>query len=82
MSKSPVATTLRVYGALMGRATVRRVWAALTVSPNDSTRQLAGKLGMSYGDVGKAIKILRDAGYIQVDGARARRVLVPLYTHQ
>lgn len=81
MPRTPVATTLRVYGALMGRAVVRRVWAALTISPNASTRELAKQLGISYGDVGKAVKILRDAGYVQVDGARARRVLIPLYTN-
>jgi DNA-binding transcriptional MocR family regulator len=79
MTPTPVETTLYAYGEPIGRAFVRRVWAAVTRTPNASLRELADSLGAQFGNVSRAIKVLRDAGYITIEGERARRVLIPFY---
>jgi DNA-binding MarR family transcriptional regulator len=64
--------------------TTRRVWAALTATPDASIRELATRLGIAISTVASHRRRLREAGYIAFEdgGVRATRVLVPLYVQQ
>lgn len=69
----------RRYGTHVTFANARRVWAAVTRRPTATVRELADDAGLPFGTVGAALRMLRDAGYIEFDPCtgRARRVLVP-----
>jgi predicted transcriptional regulator len=73
-------TALPCYGqSYPSVGTLRRVWAAVTHTPCASVRELATRLDMAHGHVSRALRLLRDAGYIAfADRAcRARTVIVP-----
>lgn len=67
------------YGHHVTLRNARRVWAAVTAHPQATVRELGGELGMPFGTVAAALRLLRDAGYVEFDAAsaRARRVLIP-----
>lgn len=67
------------YGIHVTARTARRVWAAVTQDPQATARELGGELGMPFGLVAAALRMLRDAGYIEFDAAsvRARRIVTP-----
>jgi DNA-binding transcriptional ArsR family regulator len=58
---------------------MRRVWAAVTRTPCATVRQLGAQIGMPYGSVSVALRLLRDAGYVHFEdrAGRARTVIVP-----
>lgn len=81
MTPTPVATTFYTRdGTSVGRALVRRVWAALTQTPGSSGRELSERLSISRRSAYNALTVLCDAGYITTSGKRAWRVLIPFYT--
>ncbi len=67
------------YGNPIAVATVRRVWAALTRSPQAHVGALAKQIGLSPATVRCALKALKVAGYVDwepgVHGART--IIVP-----
>lgn len=62
-----------------GLNTMRRVWAAISRTPQATIRELADELGMSYGHVSDTLAKL---GYVEhpYGSARARTVDVRLHT--
>lgn len=61
---------------------LRRVWATVTRDPQIRVRTLAEQLGYrSWSDVSVALRVLRDAGYIDFEsgmsGCGARTVIIP-----
>lgn len=58
---------------------VRRVWSAVTETPCAPTRQLGERLGLSYSYCAAALRLLRDAGYIEFElgSFGGRKVVVP-----
>jgi hypothetical protein len=82
MPAHPSPTALRRYdGKAVPLAVVRAVWAAVTASPQASTRELAQACGIAYSRSGDALRILCEAGYIahRAGASRARVVIVGLY---
>jgi DNA-binding transcriptional ArsR family regulator len=73
----PLIKPVPVYTALDN---TRLVWAALTSDPQITTRRLAKRLCLAYTTVARHIRILKEAGYVEEDGRRARRVIVPMYS--
>lgn len=74
------ATTIPVFGRLLNVHAIRNVWAAITHDPQATVRELADQLDMAFGDVQRAMMVLRDAGYVEQTvprAARARRIVVP-----
>jgi len=67
------------YGRPISARNVRRVWAAVTLKPQASCRELGRLLRMQHSNVARALKVLRDAGYVEqpTRSARARRIVVP-----
>lgn len=68
------------YGCYVSDHLVRRVWAVLTNEPQITVRDLAGRLGCrTWAGVAIALKVLRDAGYIEFEKGteRARTIVVP-----
>lgn len=67
------------YGSHMTLARIRAVWAAVTIRPTTSVRELADALGMPRVNVGASLRLLRDAGYIQFasHSQRARTIVIP-----
>ena len=71
------------YGAHVSERTVRRVWAIVSREPQITTRRLAQQLGYgSTAGMSVALRILRDAGYIDFEAKteRARTILIPFIT--
>lgn len=60
-------------------ATIRRVWAAVTQEPCANHHRLAALVNRSPSTVHAALGTLRRLGYIEIDGSRARRVIVGLH---
>jgi DNA-binding MarR family transcriptional regulator len=58
---------------------VRRVWAAVSMTPQATLRELMPVTGLAQGTIGMALRHLQSLGYIDFDPrvARARTVLVP-----
>lgn len=67
------------YGMEVSDTLIRRVWAAVTRTPQASVRELAGELEMGFGTVATALRFLRDCGYIrhQHRACRARTIVIP-----
>lgn len=63
-------------------ARVRRVWAAVSETPNATVRELGATLDLSPVAVGAALQVLRMAGYIDFAprSGRARTIIVPFVT--
>lgn len=63
---------------------VRRVWQAVTREPQSSTRALGRQLNIAHNRVGAALRMLKDAGYIDfpTGAERARSILIPFYTQE
>lgn len=59
-------------------ATAGRVWAMVTANPHASVRELAAERNIAYTTAAAALRELHAAGYVVNEGARARRVVVPL----
>jgi predicted transcriptional regulator len=74
----PVPRVLPLRRALRP-ATVRKVWAAVTRTPNASMRELACRLDLCPDTVCVAIQTLHVIGYITYEPGTvgARRVLIP-----
>jgi DNA-binding transcriptional MocR family regulator len=72
------------YGNHLSTRNVRRVWAAITATPYASQRELAQALRISHGAVSSALRLLKDAGYIQFPkcASRAVEVLVPFVVQE
>lgn len=72
--------TQRHYGSAPGPAVIRRVWAIVTAEPDRNGRLIAIDLHLPYSSVYAALRILRDAGYIDYADhqlGQRRRILVP-----
>ena len=70
------------YGRYVSEALLRRVWAAVTKEPQIRVRPLAAQLGYrSCSDVSIALRVLRDAGYIDFADRSigTRQIIVPFY---
>lgn len=59
---------------------VRDVWALVSRSPQLGMGAIGQKLGVSSSQVARALRFLRDAGYIDYEdrATATRRILVPL----
>lgn len=74
--------TSRMSKRYYGHATtqdIRRVWAAVSAAPQSTLRELASTLGMHFSGVGAALRLLKDAGYIDFPKGtdHARTILIP-----
>lgn len=69
----------RQYGRNVGREKVRQVWAEVTKTPQAGVREIGERLGLGYGSVATALRILQRAGYIEFSPGShsARTVVVP-----
>lgn len=67
---------------ILSPSTVRRVWIALTATPQASYRDLSVQLDMPVSTIHYAIVRLRDAGYLAFEkyGHHNRTIIVPLHT--
>lgn len=67
------------FGTHLTTRNIRRVWAAVTARPHASKRELAYRLGLSYGAVAGALRLLNESGYIQFskNTKRAITILIP-----
>ena len=72
------------YGNHLGLRNVRRVWAAISIAPHASRRELATTLNLSYGAISGALGLLKDAGYIRFPkyASRAIEIVIPFYVTQ
>jgi len=68
------------YGANISKETVRAVWAAVSLDPRVSVRELSRQLHVGCSTVAKSLLILKRVGVIRYvrHHSRARRVVVPL----
>ena len=73
--------TARRYHNHVTPAVARRVWAAVTRDPNATVVRLAADAGTTFSIAGAALRLLRDAGYIDFSprSIRARRIIMPFY---
>jgi hypothetical protein len=63
-------------------ASLRKVWAIVTLMPCAATYNIGALAGIrSVAEVGAALRVLRDMGYVEFEDrtARARRVVVPMW---
>lgn len=67
-------------GGALPLALVRDVWALVTRSPQLGMRPIGDRLGVSSSQVSRAMRFLRDAGYIEFEDkvCGTRRIIVPL----
>ncbi len=74
----------RRYGNHMSTHNIRRVWALISIQPQLPLRALAAQLGLPYSSIGAALRLLKDAGYIDFPkkSERARTVLVPFVVQE
>ena len=72
------------YGNHLSARNVRRVWAQVSQTPHASQRELARALSLSHGAISSALRLLKDAGYIQFPkcASRAVEVLVPFIVQE
>lgn len=71
--------TQRRYKHHLTTPCVRAVWAAVSAAPQATAKELATQTRIPYGRVAAALRMLRDAGYIDFAPctAHARRIIVP-----
>lgn len=75
------SATARRYHNHVTPAVARRVWAAVTRQPCATVVALAADANTTFSIAGAALRLLRDAGYVDFSpkSVRARRVIVPFY---
>jgi hypothetical protein len=58
---------------------IRRIWAAVSVTPQAPIRELGQQLDMPHSRIAASLRLLKDAGYIDFPkgSERARTILVP-----
>ena len=63
---------------------IRRIWAAVSVTPQATIRELGRQLDVPHSRVAASLRLLKDAGYIDFPkGAeRARAVIVPFVVQE
>lgn len=72
------------YGTHLTPTNIRRVWAAITRNPNASNRELARIVGLSFGAVSGALRLLKDEDYITFPKGRRRAItiLIPFFVEE
>lgn len=72
------------FGTHLRPRQIRRVWAAVTRNPRASKRELSEELGLSFGAIGGALRLLKDAGYINFPKRKSRAitVIVPFFVQE
>ena len=73
------SATAQQYKNHVTVAVARRVWAAVTATPQATLREIAARADTSYSVAGAALRLLRDAGYVDFDHGtdHGRRVIIP-----
>jgi predicted transcriptional regulator len=66
------------YKQYVSDASTRLVWRVVTRTPQATTREIGAAIGLGHSGVSAALRMLRDAGYIDFAprAARARTVLI------
>lgn len=70
------------YGTCLTPENIRRVWQGVTSMPRASKRELADAIGLSWSATSGALRLLRDAGYIDFtrNSVRAITIIIPFGT--
>ena len=78
------STMHKHYGNHLSTRNVRRVWAQVSQTPHASHRELAQALNLSHGAISSALRLLKDAGYVQFPkcASRAVEVIVPFIVQE